>query len=234
MPAVVSLCSPAMDTMPLTTSARSAGVMAAVSLKKPCGAGARSPAAFASSRREASAASRDRAPALGQILRSSYRPPQTLVVELIGGGARRPSGKIRADRNDGVLFLHILMNGVVGKASQGKAGAGKDGFDLVGGREAANAVEDISGFFFGQHSLFPVETRLAASRRASARSPKDGASPVSTNTPSRREYSGTAPDSRHVPCPRPAAAGPCRSLEFPTASTRRASRSRPSNSRTPS
>src|ERR1700724_250927 len=83
---------------------------------------------------------------------------------------------------------------------------------------------------------FPVETRLAASppppqnRRPAS---KDGPSPVSANTPSRREYSGTGPDSPHVPCPQPAAADPCRSLEFPTASTRRASRSHPSNSKTP-
>jgi len=86
-----------------------------------------------------------------KILRSRDCPLQTLAVKLIGGGARRPAGEIRANRNDGVLFLNVLMNGVVGEASQGKTGAGEDGFDLVGRREATNSVEDVRGFFFGQH-----------------------------------------------------------------------------------
>jgi len=43
------------------------------------------------------------------------------------------------------------MNGVVGESSQGEAGASEQGLDLVGGREAANSVEDVGGFFFGQH-----------------------------------------------------------------------------------
>jgi len=86
-----------------------------------------------------------------EILRSGNCPPQTPVVKLIGGGARRAPGKIRANRNNGVLFLHILMDDVVSEASEGEAGPGKDGFDLVGGRVAANAVEEVSGLFSGQH-----------------------------------------------------------------------------------
>jgi hypothetical protein len=44
------------------------------------------------------------------------------------------------------------MNGVVGEASQGKAGTSKDGLDLVGGREVANPVKNVSALFFGHHS----------------------------------------------------------------------------------
>src|ERR1700691_1320235 len=52
--------------------------------------------------------------------------------------------------------------------------------------------------------------------------------------PSPPEYFETAPDSHHVPCLQPAGVAPCRSLECPTKSTPRASKSRPSNSKTPS
>src|SRR5208337_5445268 len=48
------------------------------------------------------------------------------------------------------------MNGVVGEASQGEAGAGEDGFDLVGGREAANSIKDVCGLFAGQHLLIDL------------------------------------------------------------------------------
>jgi hypothetical protein len=37
------------------------------------------------------------------------------------------------------------MNGVVSEASQSKARAGKNGFNLVSRREAPNSVKDIGG-----------------------------------------------------------------------------------------
>jgi hypothetical protein len=43
------------------------------------------------------------------------------------------------------------MNRIVGKASQGKARGRENRFNLLRGREAANAVEDVAGLFFGQH-----------------------------------------------------------------------------------
>src|SRR5580658_3979997 len=43
------------------------------------------------------------------------------------------------------------MNDVVGKASQGEARASEDGFDLVRGREAADSVENVGGFFSRKH-----------------------------------------------------------------------------------
>jgi hypothetical protein len=43
------------------------------------------------------------------------------------------------------------MNSVIRKAGQGEARTREDGLDLIGGREAANAVEDVTGLFFGQH-----------------------------------------------------------------------------------
>ena len=154
MPAVVSLCLPAMDTILLTTSGAIGGRDRCRLLKKRVArtllSASRSPE-FASSAVGIGSKSGSGACTRARLSEADNRPPQTLVVKLIGGSARRPAGKIRADRNDGVLFLHILMDGVVGKASQSKARAGENRFDLVGGREAANPVEDVGGLFFGQH-----------------------------------------------------------------------------------
>src|SRR6202142_1373762 len=70
-----------------------------------------------------------------ETLGSPDGPLQTLVVKLIGGGPRRSPAKIRADGNNGILFLHILMDGVGGKASQGKTETGENGLDLVSRRK---------------------------------------------------------------------------------------------------
>ncbi len=122
-----------------------------------------------------------------EILRGSHCPLQTLVVKLIGGGTRRPAGKIRADRNDGVFFLDILMNGVVGETGQGEAGTGENGFDLVGGREAANAVEEVGGLFFGQHQrIFPFSLGTEAEHAASSLIFNGKAAPPNDSSPLRR------------------------------------------------
>ncbi len=76
-----------------------------------------------------------------QILRSLNRPLQTRIVKLIGRSPRRPPAKIRADGRNAILILNVLMNRVVGKASQCKARPGEEHLDLVRGREPANAVK---------------------------------------------------------------------------------------------
>src|SRR5258708_10942934 len=69
----------------------------------------------------------------------------------------------------------MLMNDVLGEAGQSEAGAGEDGFDLVGGREAAHTVKNVRGLFFGQHSqisrrdaarrVFPLHRIVAAPQK---------------------------------------------------------------------
>src|ERR1700716_2403587 len=54
------------------------------------------------------------------------------------------------------------MNSVFSKASQSDPRAGENCFDLVSGREPPNAVKDIGGSLFGQHSR--ISRRDAANR----------------------------------------------------------------------
>jgi hypothetical protein len=48
-----------------------------------------------------------------------------------------------------ILVFNILMNDIVGKTSQRKASAGKKNFNLIGGRQFRDAIEDVAGLVPG-------------------------------------------------------------------------------------
>ena len=149
MPAVVSLCRSATPTILPTPSARSSGVIAAVC----CKVAARNCVALAlPAIRGHRQQIRIRMLNLGQVFGGSHDPLQTLVIELVGRGPRSSSAKHSAHRDAVVFLRHILMDHVVRETGESGATAIKVGFDLVGGREFPDAVEDIGGLFSCQHS----------------------------------------------------------------------------------
>ena len=87
----------------------------------------------------------------GQSFRSLYYSFEAVAVEFVGGGAGGASAERRPHR-DGIIFLgYVLMDGVIGKAGEGELAAIDHGFDLIRGRVLFYLLEDIGGFFFGQH-----------------------------------------------------------------------------------
>ena len=155
-----------------------------------------------------------------QALRRCNDTLQVILIELVCGGASRSSTENGAHGNNVIFFLHILMNRIVGKASQRKSAAGEVNLDLIGGGQLPNAVEDGSSLILREQcdlSLCPCD------------------SVVKTNSPCKRGPL-LFPEIARVPhrdlCPSPAVAGPCRNSACPRGSTGRGSRSRPANSRT--
>ena len=67
-----------------------------------------------------------------QALRRFNNPPQAIIVKLVGGCASRAPAKSRTHRDDMVFVLDVLMDDVVGKASQREPGAGEKDFNFVG------------------------------------------------------------------------------------------------------
>ena len=88
----------------------------------------------------------------GQGFRRCDYSPQTIVVKFVRGGASRASAENCAHGDNVVLFLDVLVDGVVGKASEGKTSAGKKNFDLVSGREPSDSIKDVGGLVLSQHA----------------------------------------------------------------------------------
>src|SRR5215475_1090164 len=87
----------------------------------------------------------------GQILRRLHYISQALVVKLVGRGSRRAPSENRAQRDSIVLLGHVLMNGVIGKASQCGAAAVEKTLKLVGCREFPQPGEDGRSLIVSQH-----------------------------------------------------------------------------------
>jgi hypothetical protein len=84
---------------------------------------------------------------LCQTLRTLYDLPQALIVELVGGSSRCSPTKSGPYRHDVVLFRDILMNDVIGKASQRELSAREEDLNLIRIRKFADAIEDVGGLF---------------------------------------------------------------------------------------
>ena len=93
---------------------------------------------------------------LRQTLRRAHDLPQTLLIKFVGKGSRCFAPEDATHRYHMILFRHILVNRIVGEASQRKPSAREKHFDFVRGREATNAVEDISGLFLREQFLFSL------------------------------------------------------------------------------
>ncbi len=86
---------------------------------------------------------------LGQRFRGFNHSPQASIIEAVGCGASRAPAKGCAHRDDVVLFFHILVDGVVGEAREGKASAGEKHFGFVSGRQSLDAIKDVARLFPG-------------------------------------------------------------------------------------
>jgi hypothetical protein len=76
---------------------------------------------------------------------------QGLGVKFVGTG---PGSLLSDDRADGdhvVLIGHVLVDGVVSKAGQGRVPTGDQDLDLVGGRTLLNDIEDFRATFLIEH-----------------------------------------------------------------------------------
>src|ERR1035438_2309093 len=102
---------------------------------------------------------------LRQTLRRAHDLPQTLLIKLVGKGSRRSAPEDATHRYHMILFRHILVNRIVGEASQRKPSAREKHFDFVRGRELPDAIENVGGFFLSEHVA--IGTYLAIRRSAS-------------------------------------------------------------------
>jgi len=84
----------------------------------------------------------------GQLLRSLDYPPQTLIVELIGGSPRGTPTKHSAYRNAVIFFRNVLVDCVIREAGQRRAAAGKKYLNLIGSGKLRDAVEDVGSVVF--------------------------------------------------------------------------------------
>jgi len=91
---------------------------------------------------------------LGQCFRRLHDSAQAFVIELVRGSAGSAPAERGSNRDYAVLFSHVLMNGVIGEASERTFSAREEDFDLVGGRMLLDACEDVGGFFVSKHSEF--------------------------------------------------------------------------------
>ncbi len=92
----------------------------------------------------------------GQSFRSLHYSFEAVAVELVGGGAGGASAE-RGPHRNGIIFLgYVLMDDVVGKTGESEFAPIDHGFDLICGRMLFYLLEDVGGFFFGQHSALSV------------------------------------------------------------------------------
>ena len=89
-----------------------------------------------------------------QIFSRPHNLPQTFFVKSVGRSPRRFRAKRCSNRDDVIFFGDILVNCIVGEASERGSLAGEKNFDLVRGGKLLDAVENISGLLLGQHSSF--------------------------------------------------------------------------------
>jgi len=84
----------------------------------------------------------------GQSFRGFYNAFEAVAVEFVGGGAGRASVERRPHR-DRVIFLgYVLMDGVIGKAGQGRMASVDIQLDFIGSRMLLKFGEDLGGFVF--------------------------------------------------------------------------------------
>ena len=84
-----------------------------------------------------------------QTLRREHHLPQTFLVKFVGESSRRFSPKYSAHRDHVILLGHVLVNSVVGEASQRKMSSREEDLDYIPSREFLNALEDVAGLFLG-------------------------------------------------------------------------------------
>src|ERR1700733_2602593 len=87
----------------------------------------------------------------GQTLRRAHDLPQTFFIKFVGKSSRGFSTKRGPHRDHVILLGDVLMNGVVGEASQRKPSTGEKNFDLTCGRKFPNTAEELARLFSIQH-----------------------------------------------------------------------------------
>jgi hypothetical protein len=76
---------------------------------------------------------------------------QTLVIQLVGGCARRAAAKGRTNGYTFILLCNVLMNDIIREPRERGVAAVKKHFDFVGGGMFADSLEDVGGLFLAQH-----------------------------------------------------------------------------------
>src|SRR4029077_5681992 len=107
-----------------------------------------------------------------QALGRAHDLPHTLIIKPVCECSRRPTIERGAHRDHMVFFGNVLVNRVIGEAGQRKPPAREKHLDFIRSRESPDALKNIAGLFFRQHSALSVQParRSASSGRTSAES----------------------------------------------------------------
>jgi hypothetical protein len=79
---------------------------------------------------------------------------ETFVVKFVGRCPRSSPAENGSHRNNVVFFGNILMNDVVGEASEGTLPAEEENLDFLGSRMLLDAFEDAGGLVLIEHLVF--------------------------------------------------------------------------------
>jgi hypothetical protein len=82
---------------------------------------------------------------------------ETFVVKFVGRRPRGSPAENCSHRNNIIFFGNVLVNDVVGEASEGTLPAEEKNFDFLGSRMLLDAFEDASGLVLSKHSALSIQ-----------------------------------------------------------------------------
>ena len=86
-----------------------------------------------------------------KILGSPHNALQTVIIQLVGGCARRATAEGRTNGNAVIRLGNVLMNDVIRKSSKRRLPTVKKHFDFVSRRVLFDALKNVGSFFFAEH-----------------------------------------------------------------------------------